>query len=351
MKKIRVGIVGAGSISELHLKGYNKLDNVEIVAVCDINEERAKEYSEKNGISGVYTDYNEMIKNSDLDAIDITAWNNAHCGAAIAGLHAGLNVLCEKPMALNADEALAMEKAAKESGKLLMIGFVRRFGTNTEIAKTFIDNNDLGDIYYIKTKCIRRVGNPCGWFSNKELSGGGPLIDLGVHMIDLARYLMGKPKAISVYGATFNNIGPRNNIKNFARYYPKDKNEFSNVEDFATAMVRFDNGAILNVEVSFSAHIKEDEISLDIFGSKSGMKFEPSLEIYTEKYDRLVDVTPVITEDADAFSANFENEIAHFVDCIENKKESINPPEDGVELMKILDAIYKSAELKKEILL
>lgn len=351
MSKINVGIIGTGSISQLHMAGYLALDDVKVVACCDLNEQRAIEFAKKYGIDHVFKDYNEMLKLDCLDAVSVCTWNNGHAPITIAALKAGKNVLCEKPPAMNVDEAKEMERVAKESGKLLMIGFVRRFGKNTKVIKDFIAKGTLGDIYYAKTSCVRRCGNPGGWFSDKKRSGGGPLIDLGVHMIDLARYLLGKPYAVTVSGATFSKIGPRNNVKMIDRYRPADMDDFCDVEDMAVATIRFSNGTVLNVETSFSQHIKEEKLTLELYGTKGGAIIEPEMEIYTEESDYLIDLSPRFTEDEDPFDANFKAETAHFVDCIKNNIQSINPVEDGVELMKILDAIYLSAETKREVVI
>lgn len=351
MEKIKVGIIGTGSISHLHMAGYLALKNVEVVACCDVNEKRAFDFAKKYNVGRVFTDYNEILKMEDLDAVSICTWNNGHAPITIAAIKANKHVLCEKPPAMNVYEAFEMEKAAKESDKLLMIGFVRRFGKNTKIIQDFISKGTLGDIYYAKTSCVRRCGNPGGWFSDKKRSGGGPLIDLGVHMIDLARYLLGKPHAVTVNGSTFSNIGPRNNVKMVDRYRPADVDDFCDVEDIAIAMIRFDNGTVLNVETSFSQHIKEEKLTLELYGTKGGAVIEPEMEIFTEDNDYLVDLKPRFTEDEDIFEANFKAETAHFIDCIANGTKCINPVEDGVELMKILDAIYLSAETGHEIVI
>ncbi|MEQ2129724.1 Gfo/Idh/MocA family oxidoreductase [Caldanaerobacter subterraneus KAk] len=349
MKKTKIAIIGNGSISHVHMAAYKKLSNVEVVANCDINEERAKEFSQKYDIPRYYTDYNEMFKKEKLDGVSICTWNNVHAPATIAALKAGANVLCEKPLALNAKEAEEMVRVSKETGKLLMVGFVRRFGVNTEVLKQKIDKGDLGKIYYAKTGVLRRVGNPGGWFSDKKRSGGGPLIDLGVHMIDLARYLMGKPKAVSVMGSSYDLVGPRSNIKGIQIYKSVDYSDYNDVEDFAVGFIKFDNGATLVVETSWAQHIKKDKIYLEIYGSKAGASLEPELEIYTEQNDYLVDEKPVIDPQFFDFQAMFDREIQHFIDCIENGTPCISPAEDGLELMKILDAIYKSAETGHEV--
>lgn len=349
MGKIKVGIIGTGSISNLHMSGYKKLQDVEVVAVCDINKDRAQDYAKQYKVKNVFDNYEEMLKMSELDAVSVCTWNDSHAQIAIAALKAGKNVLCEKPPALNADEARLMKQAQEETGKLLMIGFVRRFGKNTKVIQDFLSNGSLGDIYYAKTSCIRRCGNPGGWFSDKKRSGGGPLIDLGVHMIDLVRFLIGKPKAVTVSGATFSKIGNRNNVLMFDRYRPADEGDYCDVEDMAVAMIRFDNGTVLNVETSFSQHIKDEKLTLELYGTKGGAVIEPEFEIYTESLNYLIDAKPRLTEDEDPFLANFIAETEHFVDCIKNGTKCLNPVEDGVELMKILDAVYKSAETGKEV--
>ncbi len=350
MKKVKVGIIGAGGISQSHIAGYKALDNVEIYAVCDINEQRAIECSKNHNIKHVFTDFNEMLKLEELDAVSVCTWNNVHAPATIASLKAGKHVLCEKPMAMNAEQALEMEKAAEESGKILMIGFVRRFGNDARILKDFIDNGMMGDIYYAKATYLRRYGCPGGWFGDKSRSGGGPLIDLGVHVIDLVRYLMGKPKVVAVTGATFDKLGARDNLKVKAGYLSADKDKIFNVEDLAVAMIKFDNGSVLNVETSFSLNMKNDLGNIELFGTKSGAKLDPKLEFFSEMNNYLVDVTPA-HETALSFNGLFENEIAHFVDCVANGTQCISPAADGVELMKIIDAVYESARTGREVVL
>ncbi|MBO4548143.1 MAG: Gfo/Idh/MocA family oxidoreductase [Abditibacteriota bacterium] len=186
--KLKVAIVGAGGISEVHIAGYKALDNVELYALCDINEERLREKGARHGVTRLFTDEAEMLKAlPEIDAVSVTTWNSQHAPCTIMALEAGKHVICEKPMAMNAKEAAAMEAAAKKAGKLLMIGFVRRFGNDCAVLKDFIDSGDFGEIYYAKANYTRRNGCPGGWFGDKSRSGGGPLIDLGVHVIDLVR--------------------------------------------------------------------------------------------------------------------------------------------------------------------
>ena len=352
MQKLKIAIVGTGNISGVHIKGYLKNPNVELYAFCDIDEEKLKARGAEFGVTRLYTDEETMLRElPEIDAVSVCTWNSAHAPCTILALSYGKHVLCEKPMAMNATEARAMIDASKKYGKKLMVGFVRRFGNDAAITKDFIEAGNLGDVYYAKTTYLRRNGCPGGWFGDKSRSGGGPLIDLGVHVIDLARYLMGGPKPVSVYGATFNCIGERKALKDKAAYNIRKGGETPfTVEDMATALIRFDNGAVLSVEASFNLHIKKDTGTIELFGSKGGAKLSPEFELYTEMNNYLVDVN-LNMPSALSFEGLFENEINHYVDSILNDRDLSSIAEDGCTLMKILDAIYRSAEEKKEIVI
>jgi predicted dehydrogenase len=349
--KIKVGIIGTGAISHVHMSGYKRLpDRVEVAAVCDINGDKVKKYAEQYGVSNYYTDYNEMLAKEKLDAVSVTTWNSEHKPATIAALNAGVDVICEKPMALNAHEAIEMEKAAKKTNKILMIGFVRRYANDTAIVKDFINGGLMGDIYYAKATYLRRNGCPGGWFGDKNYSGGGPLIDLGVHVMDLSRYLAGCPLPVSAYGATFSNLGPDRvkgaavswNVSDF------DASKFSHsVEDLAVALIRFDNGFTLSVEASFNLNIKHDVGTIELFGTKSGIKIDPGVDIYSDMNGHFVNIQPA-ENSAISFDGLFEKEIAHFVECVETRKQPLSPAHDGVVLMKMIDAIYESAKTGSE---
>ena len=349
---IKVGVIGTGGISGVHLGGYSRNPDVEIYALCDINEKNLAKRAEEYKVSRTFTDYREMLALKELDAVSVCTWNSAHAECAIAALRAGKHVLCEKPMALNTAQAQEMEKAAKENGKLLMIGFVRRFGNDCAVLKDFIDSGSFGEIYYAKAQYLRRKGCPGGWFGDKSRSGGGPLIDLGVHVIDLCRYLMGGPQPVSVYGATFNKLGDRRHIKD-ARGYSStvvSKDDIFDVEDMATALIRFDNGAVLSVEASFSLNIEKDVGNIELFGTKAGCKLDPELTIFTDMNQYLANVK-LAQSTALSFDGLFDNEINHFVECIETGRPCRNPAQDGVTLMRILDGIYESARTGHEVLL
>ena len=352
-KKLKIAVIGTGNISESHINGYLKNPNVELYAFCDIRENRLKEMGEKYGVTRLYTDKDVMLKElPEIDAVSVCTWNNQHAPCTIAALNAGKHVLCEKPMATNAAEALEMKAAAEKAGKLLMIGFVRRYGNDCAILKDFIGADYFGDIYYAKATYLRRNGSPGGWFGDKNYSAGGPLIDLGVHVIDLTRYLLGNPKPVSVYGATFHKLGDRRELKDKKGYTASSatgKEEF-NVEDLATAMIRYDNGSVVSIEASFSLNIKHDEGKIQLFGTKAGAMLNPELEMYSTVNGYMADVN-LCAPTALSFDGLFENEINHYVDCVLNGTACKSPAEDGVTLMKILDAIYESARTGHEVVI
>ncbi|MEG1742590.1 MAG: Gfo/Idh/MocA family oxidoreductase [Clostridia bacterium] len=346
-KQINVGIIGTGGISNFHTAGYKTCANVKIVACCDIDLVKAQNYAKAKGIEKVYSDYNEMLATEKLDAVSVCTWNAAHKGAAIAALNAGVNVICEKPMALNQHEASEMAEAAKKNNVLLMIGFVRRYGNDAALLKKFIDAGSMGDIYYAKATYLRRNGCPGGWFGDKSYSGGGPLIDLGVHVMDLVRYLAGNPKPVSAYGFTFDNLG-YNRANGGQSWIGSASNiEFHyNVEDFAGAVIKFDNGLTMVLESSFNMNIKNDVGNIELFGTKSGAKIDPQVEFFTDMNGVFVDVKPTGNTGL-SFDGLFESEIRHFIDCVANGTKCISPAEDGVVLMQIIDAIYESAKTGK----
>jgi predicted dehydrogenase len=350
MSKLKVGVIGAGSISELHMGSYKNNPNVEMYAVCDLNEQRAKNLAEKYGFSKAYTSIADIMADTEVEAVSVCTWNNTHADLAIAALNSGKHVLVEKPLSTTVEEALRVEEAVRRTGKMVQVGFVRRYGSNTQMLKQFIDNGDFGEIYYAKASCLRRLGNPGGWFADKSRSGGGPLIDLGVHMIDVCWYLMGRPKVKSISGNTYNKLGNRSNVKHLNFYKAADYDASKNtVEDLANAVIRFENGASLMVDVSFTLHAKQNEISAKLYGDKGGCEIEPELAIITEKYDTILNVTPQVNSLGLNVNEAFQNQINHFVDCCLTGKTPISPVEDGVEIMKMLCGIYESAELGKEI--
>lgn len=336
---LRVGLIGAGGIAQgAHIPNYEKCgDKVEIVAVADVMKEKAESCAEKHGIPNAFGSYEEMLEKADLDAVSVCTPNKFHAAAAIAALRAGCHVLCEKPPAMSVEEAAEMEAVAEQEGKILTYGFHFRHSPEVTTLKRFIDADELGDIYAATVNAIRRRGIP-GWgvFTNKELQGGGPLIDIGVHMLDSALYLMGYPEPDTVFGVTYQKIGNRKGVGVMGDW---DWENFS-VEDLARGMITFKNGASLMLEAAFAANIKEiDAMRVKLMGDQGGADVFP-LNIYQEKHGTLVDLTPAHLKKWDYH----EKELAGFVDACLTGTKPLCTARQGTILQQIINALYQSAE-------
>ncbi|MWC27902.1 Gfo/Idh/MocA family protein [Paenibacillus sp. MMS18-CY102] len=351
MNPIKIGVIGTGSISSLHLQAYSNNKQAKLAAICDINQERAKQTAKQYGVDKTYFDYRELLADPDIDAVSICTRNDTHAPISIAALEAGKHVLIEKPLARNVEEALAIQEAARRSGRILQVGFVRRYDPNVQLLQQFADQGEFGELYYAKASTIRRLGNPGGWFADVTRSGGGPLIDIGVHAIDLCWYLMGRPNVRTVSANTYTRLGNRSNIQHLSFYKAADYDaNLNTVEDLANAIIRFDNGASLMVDVSYTLHAKQDEGSIRLYGEKGGFEIDPAIAIVTEKHNTILNIQPQ-TDSSAGFNADaaFGNEINHFIQCIATGAQPISPVEDGVAMTKILCAIYESAASGKEV--
>lgn len=350
MKPVQIGVIGTGSISSMHLNAYKNNEEANIYAVCDLNENRAREAAEKYGAEKVYTDYRELLADPAIEAVSICTWNNSHAEISIAAVEAGKHVLVEKPLCRTVEEALAVQRAVEATGKVLQVGFVRRYDPNAQLLKSLASEGEFGEIYYAKATAFRRLGNPGGWFSDVERSGGGPLIDIGVHVIDLCWYMMGRPKPVSVSANTYNKLGNRSNIQNLSFYKAADYDATKNtIEDMANALIRFENGASLMIDVSFTLHAKKDETFIRLYGDKGGMEIDPEVVIVSEKNNTIMNISPQTDSAGFHMDKAFQNEIDHFISNVQNGTKPISPVEDGVEMMKILCAVYESAAKGQEV--
>jgi predicted dehydrogenase len=350
---LKIGIIGTGGISRRHIQGYRDNPRAEILALCGINREEAEKLAREYHIPQVYTDRERFLADSGIDAVSICTWNCDHAVSSIAAMKSGKHVLCEKPMALNSSQAKEMLRVSQSTGRVLMIGFARRFGRDCAVMKDLIREGLLGDVYYAKACNLRRNGFPGGWFGDSRYAGGGPLIDLGVHAIDLVRYVTGCPAAVSVFGITGDAIKDRPGLKEERTGYQSagiSKDFVFDVEDFAAAMIRFDNGMTLSVETAFSLNIERDKEQLELFGSKAGLRLAPELAMAGEQNGYLSDTLfPAVSQYS--IEELFAGEIGNFIDCILDKVPCKAPAEDGVALMEILDAVYQSAKTGHEIVL
>jgi predicted dehydrogenase len=344
LKSVNIGVIGAGGIAQgAHLPAYENCPNANIVAIADVNEAAVEKAKEKFNIPHGYTDYRELLQRDDIDAVSICTPNFMHKDPAIAALRAGKNVLVEKPLGMNAQEGQEIADVARETGKQCMVGFVMRYSAEAQVLKRYVDAGEMGDIYYGRAQFLRRRGIP-GWgvFGQKDKQGGGPLIDLGVHVLDCALWLMGNRKVVSVSGTSITKFGNREGV--FGGMGQWDVSTYT-VEDFGAGFIRFEDGGVLLLEASFAANIKVNSIrNVTLMGDNGGCNVDP-LEIYREEHGVLVDVTPVMVPP----TKGFELEINAFVDAVANNTPVPIPVEQGVTVSKIIDGIYKSSELGREI--
>ncbi len=339
MDKIRIGVIGLGGIGRGHVKSFAGNANATVVAISDLNEQLLKEIGDNNEVANRYTDAYEMLEKEAVDVVCIATPNKFHKPYAIAAFKAGLHVFCEKPMAMNATEAEEMLAASKTAKKRLMIDFSYRFSPAAVQIKKEVESGVLGDIYYARSEWLRRRGLPGfgGWFGQKALAGGGPLIDLGVHRLDFALWLMDFPKPTWVMGSTYDPI---------ARKLAEKEDCVFDVEDFSTAMIKFENGATLDLTASWASNIKENELmATRLLGTEGGLVqkninegYEFEAEVYIERNGSQYDMKPH-GKSKDVLSAS-----DHFIECIINDKPHTATGEEGLLVMELLDAIYASAE-------
>jgi predicted dehydrogenase len=346
-KMARMGVIGLG-MGKYHLQGYQAYERSKVVAVCDLNEVLLRKVAEENNVPNTFTNIDEMLDASlNLDGISVALPNFLHAPVSIKGLNKGINVLCEKPMAMNAQEAEEMLKAARKNSKKLMINFSYRFIDHCQALKELMEKGTIGEIYYCRSAWHRRRGGIPkfgGWFGIKSLSGGGPLIDLGVHRLDLALWLMGYPRAVSVSASTYSYIGQRLASEAGAKF---------DVEDLAAVFIRLENGATLILESSWDGYSeKREDMVTQIFGTKGGIIQRNVAKGYSFEAKIFTEENGILRESRIlGRKERTKNAMEHFVDCVLDDKEPMATGEQGLECMKILDAIYQSAEKGKEIIL
>lgn len=347
---IRVGIIGCGGIANEHMNGYQACEDVKVTACADLNLERAKQFAKKYGIPKVFGDYRKVLEQKQINAVSVCTPNYAHAEPAIAALNHGIHVLCEKPIAMNAGEAAKMLKAARTGKALLTIGHHMRFIPCSQFLKNMINEGDLGSIYYGRSQALRRRGVP-GWgqFHIKEKSGGGPLIDIGVHALDLILWLMGSPEPATVSGNVYTKFGNRPDF--FSRWGDYKREDYD-VEDFACGYVKFTNGAALSLEACWAAHLPEmDAFPQLILGDKGGALIAPHapepVRISTTRGETLMNIIPADFPDVRPHT----EEVKHWVACLRGEKEVLVKPEESLNVQRVIDAIYASSESGHEVII
>ncbi|WAH35572.1 Gfo/Idh/MocA family protein [Alicyclobacillus dauci] len=347
---IKVGVIGTGSIADLaHLPNYHKHKDVELVALVDFNEARARMIADKYGVEHVYSDVARMFQNHQLDAVSICTPNTSHVPLALTAIEHGADVLLEKPLSTDYSEAQKLVEMAKQNNRICMIGMPHRFRNEARVLKRFVDNGDLGNLYYVKAKILRRRGTPTGWFTDKAKSGGGPLMDIGVHVLDLAWWITGMQKPTTISGQLVQGLGKYSTVMT-SRWKSADganqDNSVFDVEDFASAYIRFENGMVLSLEVSWALNGPQDDaVKVDVYGSQGGVSIDP-LCFYGERSNVLAEShIDVVKNDF------YQDEIDHFVECVKNHTQPLIDAEEGARVVQMLAAIVKSNELGREVVI
>lgn len=333
---IRCAVIGLG-MGRMHIEGYDSAEGAELVAVTDLQEERLAPYRERLGANACFTDYREMLEAVKPDLVSVAVPNKLHEEVTIAAMQSGAHVLCEKPMAMNVAQATRMLDAAGKLGRQLGINLNQLYSPKAETLKKWIDAGNLGDVYHGYTCWTRQDGIPGfgGWFGQKALSGGGPLIDLGVHRLAVAMWLMGDPEPERVVGYTHHHFGlPR----------ARKENKPFDVEDFAAGSIRFKNGASLFLEASWDGfQAARDKQEMRLQGSLGALEDDGELRYFSQSggvFHKTL-LTPV--------KGGGGNSLDGMVQSLRGGEAFRGSPERGIAIQEILDALYRSAEEGREI--
>ena len=346
MARLGIGIIGSGGIARsAHMPGYAECAErgVRIIACADVNLEVARKAAAEFDVPHVYSDYQELLRRDDIHAVSICTPNYLHMQPTIDALEAGKHVLVEKPLAMNAAEGEAMVDAARRTGMKLQVGLMTRFQSAAQALKRFVDAGEMGEVYFARAQALRRRGIP-GWgvFTQKDKQGGGPLIDIGVHILDLTLWLMGHPKPTYCSGQTYAKFGPREGVLGLMGQW--DPAIFS-VEDFAVGLVRFENGATLVLESAFCANQEQRQIfNTQLYGTEGGCTYDPC-KLFLERHGTLVDASPAYLPEARAHG----EQMKAFVNAILEDSPVPVTGEEALMTTQIIDAIYRSSEEGREV--
>ena len=346
---MNIAIIGAGNISKRHMNAAQNIPGISVVAVCNRSQERAKARAEEFGIPQYCTDYREILEDSSVDAVIIATPTDSHAGIVADALRAGKHVLCEKPPALKWQDAQENERLSKETGKVLMYGFCCRFDKNNIFLKNYIDAGKLGEIYYAEAERMQRCSSIGGWFRDKKIAGGGSLMDAAIHQLDLLLYFMGYPEVESVKGYTsYVNKTLPDRIKGTKKGYTAADNApiERTVESFASGHIHLAGGKCIRIKAAHISNTLNPGTRFELLGDLGGAAFDGNIRLLSiDENDCFAEAQP----ETDGGRPDFTAQLQHFVDCCRGTAECICKPHEGTQIVKILNAIYESAETGKEI--
>jgi predicted dehydrogenase len=346
-KKFRVAFIGCGGIAQTHLGAFATMPDVEIVAGVDVSPDRLSVMESKWGVTKLYDNWKTMLKEVKPDGVSVCTPNGVHAQPTIDALNSGSHVLVEKPMALDPAQCKKMIETARKNNKKLSVGFQYRYHPNTDVLTRARDAGEFGKVMFVKCQALRRRGIPnWGVFGQKELQGGGPMIDIGVHVIEMAHYVMGSPTPVAASGNIWTYLGDKKS--EVASQWPNWDYKTYTVEDLAIGQIRFDNGAILQIEASFAAHIKEDIWNFTLMGDKGGANWDPP-GIFTDRAGTMMNCYPGYVSSKTDFPSLFITKLRNWVDgCTKNTPLKASG-EAGLAVQKMLDGVYRSAAAGKEV--
>ncbi len=350
-KKLKVAMIGVGGIARTHMPGWLASEHADVVAGVDVNPAALQAWGDQNGVTRLYNDPKDAFADKDIDIIDLCVPNMLHAPLAIAAMKAGKHVICEKPLAPTPDLIRKMIKARDESKRKLMTAQHFRFAGISRAMKRQIDTGALGDIYHARSWMLRRNGMiPLTSFTKKSNSGGGPCIDIGVHVLDLTLWLMGHPKPVAISGVAKQTFAQRKGLwSHWRNTLPMPTGNNFDVEDFAAAFVRFDSGATLMLEVSWFMHHDNlgEDMQIWLYGTDGGAHW-PKAEFLSTDYENRQFLNTTLKSTADTMEPH-ALECVEFARAVAEDLPSPVPAEDSLKVLTILDGIYKSQIAGKEI--
>jgi predicted dehydrogenase len=329
------------------MKQYAEMDDVEMVAMADVFPGGMEKWAEQYGIEQSFLDYKEMLRKVKPDAVSVCTPNGLHAETTIAALRAGAHALVEKPLAMSAREGQQMLNAAKKAKRKLVIGFQQRYDPKAQFIKNAVDTGKLGEVLFGRVQALRRRGIPnWGVFGRKELQGGGPLIDIGVHVLEVTHFVMGSPKPVAASGNIYTYLG--NKKSNVVCQWPNWDHKTYTVEDLAVGQIRFENGATIHIESSFAAHIEKNVWNFQLMGEKGGANWDPA-QLYTDDNGYMMNSEPGWLPRNQDFGSIFGIKMRNFVEHVHYNEPTMAPAEHGLMVQKMLDGIYESAAKGKEV--